>query len=156
MGEEKRFIPTLYSCALHGAKTGEPIIRPMFCDHMDKPELYAADDRFYLGEHILIAPVTEAGAQEREVYLPDGSWVDLWTKERFSGGRSVVCSAPLFKKEGLPMFIRVGGGAAYQPDCMYLDDVIPECLRGYGGGAHAQRKRNGNERIPLPQNRRYV
>ena len=124
-----RFIPTIYAYAVHGSRSGEPIIRPMFYYDMDKTELYAIDDQFYLGEHILIAPVTEAGAISREVYLPQGTWVNMWTKERFDGGQTVVCDAPLLRKEGLPMFIRVGGGAAYQPDCMSLYDQIPQTLR---------------------------
>lgn len=124
-----RFIPTVYSYAIHGSRTGEPIIRPMFYDHMDKAELYAIDDQFYIGDSILVAPVTEAGAEQREVTLPQGAWVNLWTKERLEGDQTVVCSAPLLKKEGLPMFIKVGGGAAYQPDCMSLTDRIPETLR---------------------------
>ena len=124
-----RFIPTIYSWAIHGARTGEPIIRPLFYNHMDKPELYDIDDQFYLGEHIMIAPVTEAGTNRREVYLPAGDWVNMWTKERYADGQTVVCDAPLLKKEGLPMFIKIGGGAAYQPDCMSLEENIPEKLR---------------------------
>ena len=124
-----RFMPTIYSYAVHGARSGEPIIRPMFYNQTDKPELYAIDDQFYLGDHILVAPVTEAGAQQKTVYLPEGKWVNLWTKERFDGNRTIVCDAPMFKKEGLPMFIKVGGGAAYQPDCMSLQDDVPEELR---------------------------
>ncbi len=124
-----RFIPTVYSWAIHGSRTGEPIIRPMFYFDTGDPALYAIDDQFYLGEHILIAPVTEAGVTEREVFLPEGAWFNLWTKERLAGGRTVTCEAPLLQKEGLPMFIRAGGGAAYQPDCMSLEDAIPAQLR---------------------------
>ena len=124
-----RFIPTIYSYAINGSRTGEPIIRPLFYNAMDKPELYGIDDEFYLGDHILVAPVTEAGVDRREVYLPEGAWVNLWTKERFAGGRTVLCDAPLLRKEGLPMFVKTGGGVAYQPDCMSLTDSIPEKLR---------------------------
>lgn len=124
-----RFIPTIYSYAINGARTGEPIIRPLFYNAMDKPKLYDIDDQFYLGDHILIAPVTEAGVDRRAVYLPEGTWANLWTKERFSGGQTIVCGAPLLQKEGLPMFVRVGGGIAYQPDCMSLTDSIPAELR---------------------------
>ena len=123
-----RFIPTVYSYAIHGSRTGEPIIRPLFYNHMEQPALYAVDDEFYLGEHILVAPVTEAVVEKRDVYLPEGTWVNLWTKERFEGNRTVTCSAPRFKKEGLPMFVKVGGGVAYQPDCMSLYDRVPETL----------------------------
>ncbi len=124
-----RFIPTVYSYAIHGSRTGEPIIRPMFYNNTKDLELYDIDDQFYLGDHILIAPVTEADTDSRRVYLPEGSWINMWTKERFDGGKTIVCDAPMFKKEGLPMFIKAGGGAAYQPDCMSLYDRVPEELR---------------------------
>ena len=123
-----RFIPTVYSYAIHGSKTGEPIIRPLFYNHMDRPELYAVEDEFYLGEHLLVAPVTEANVEKREVYLPEGNWIDLWTKERFAGDRTVTAQAPMFKKEGLPIFVKVGGGVAYQPGCTSLYDRLPEEL----------------------------
>ena len=123
-----RFIPTVYSYAIHGSRTGEPIIRPMFYNHTDKVELYAVDDQFYLGDYLLVAPVTEEGAEKREVYLPEGEWVNLWTKERFAGDRRITADAPKFKKEGLPIFVKVGGGLAFQPDCLSLYDRVPEKL----------------------------
>lgn len=123
-----RFIPTVYSYAIHGSETGEPIIRPLFYNHMDQLGLYAIDDEFYLGDHILVAPVTEADKEEREVYLPEGRWVNMWTKERLAGGRTITVNAPLLKKEGLPMFVKIGGGVAYQPDCLSLYDRLPEEL----------------------------
>ncbi len=124
-----RFIPTVYSYAIHGSRTGEPIIRPLFYDHMDEPKLYAVDDEFYLGEHILVAPVTQADTDKREVYLPKGNWVNNWTKERFVGDQTITANAPMFQKEGLPMYVKVGGGVAYQPDCTSLYDRIPDSLR---------------------------
>ena len=124
-----RFIPTVYSYAIHGSRTGEPIIRPLFYDHMDEPKLYAVDDEFYLGEHILVAPVTQADTDKREVYLPKGNWVNNWTKERFVGDQTITANAPMFKKEGLPMYVKVGGGVAYQSDCTSLYDRIPDSLR---------------------------
>ncbi|MBO4323186.1 MAG: hypothetical protein J5836_00845, partial [Clostridia bacterium] len=123
-----RFIPTIYSSAINGHKTGEPIIRPLFYNAADKLKLYEIDDEFYLGDNVLIAPVTEAGAEKRDVYLPEGNWVNMWTKEEFEGDKTVTADAPVFKKEGLPMFVKVGGGVAYQPDCMSLKDEIPEKL----------------------------
>ncbi len=123
-----RFMPTVYSYAINGSKTGEPIIRPMFYNNMEKLELYKIDDQFYLGDNIMIAPVTEADTLSRKVYLPEGKWVNLWTKETFDGDTTIEVDAPMFKKEGLPMFVKVGGGVAYQPDCLSLYDTVPEEL----------------------------
>ncbi len=123
-----RLIPTVYSYAIHGSESGEPIIRPLFYNHMEDAKLYAVDDEFYLGEYILVAPVTEKDALTRKVYLPEGEWVDIWTKKRFSGDQTIECETPMFKKEGLPMFVKVGGGVAYQTDRLSLTEEIPEEL----------------------------
>ncbi|MBQ7712308.1 MAG: glycoside hydrolase family 31 protein [Clostridia bacterium] len=123
-----RFLPTVYSYAIHGSRTGEPILRPLFYDDPDL-KLYAVDDECYLGDHLLVAPVFEAGTEERKVYLPKGRWVNLWTKQRFDGECTITADAPRFKKEGLPMYVRVGGGVAYQPDCTSLTDELPKELR---------------------------
>ena len=66
---------------------------------------------------------------KRSVYLPEGEWVNLWTKERFGGDKTITADAPMFKKEGLPIYVKVGGGVAYQPDCTSLYDRIPEELK---------------------------
>ena len=123
-----RFIPTVYSYAIHGSRTGEPIIRPLFYDHAEDTRLYAIDDEFYLGEHLLVAPVTEANVTGRDVYLPEGTWVHLWSKLRIEGDKTILADAPLFKKEGLPIFVKVGGGVAYQPECLSLRECVPEKL----------------------------
>lgn len=124
-----RFIPNIYSYAINGSRTGEPIIRPVYYYDIKNTNLYGINDEFYIGNDILAAPVVEKGAESRKVYLPKGKWANLWTKEYYDGEKEIVCSCPLLKKEGLPMFVRVGGGVAYQPDTMYLTNECPDTLR---------------------------
>ncbi len=123
-----RFIPNLYSYAIHASKTGEPILRPLFYKDLKNGRLYDYSEEFYLGEDLLLAPVTEAGITEKQVYLPEGEWIHLWTKTWYEGEREILCEAPLLQKEGLPMFVRCGGGLAYQKNCEYLSNDIPEEL----------------------------
>ena len=122
------FIPNIYSYALNASKTGEPIIRPLYYTDFRNTQLYSAEDSFYLGSDIFIAPVFERGALSRIVNLPEGGWYNLWTGEFIKGGTSIKVDCPLTKKEGLPMFVRQGGGVAYQPSEMYLTNDIPEEL----------------------------
>ena len=54
------------------------------------------DDQYMFGSDCLVAPVTEYGARERKVYLPEGIWRaenngDLTE----SSGEYVMVSAPL-------------------------------------------------------------
>ena len=44
---------------------------------------------YLFGTDFLVAPVLEAGAKEREVYLPKGEvWIDVWTGEERNGRRN--------------------------------------------------------------------
>jgi alpha-glucosidase (family GH31 glycosyl hydrolase) len=40
---------------------------------------------FLLGEDILVAPVLDEGATSRDIYLPNGQWVDKLRSEKIIG-----------------------------------------------------------------------
>lgn len=87
------------------AKTGAPIMRPMFFDYPEDPVCYTLEDQYLYGSEILFAPIYEQGATSREVYLPAGNWIRTSTKEKFCGGTTITCQAKLdefiaFVKEG--------------------------------------------------------
>lgn len=124
-----RFIPNIFSYAINGSRTGEPIIRPLFYNDIKDTKLYGINDEFFLGKDILIAPVVEKGALSRTVYLPKGNWVNLWTGEQHEGEKNIECECPMYKKEGLPVFVRVGGGIAFQTSTMYLTNECPRSLK---------------------------
>lgn len=60
-----------------------------------------------LGPDVLVAPVLEEGAVERQVYLPvnDGGWYDWHDNRHFAGGEVATVAAPLGR---LPLFVRSG------------------------------------------------
>ncbi|KAH1021221.1 hypothetical protein HUJ04_010760 [Dendroctonus ponderosae] len=61
-------------------------------------------DEFLLGEDILVAPVMEQGATSRDVYLPEGSWVDGNDPAvKYEGPIWLDYNAPL---DVLPYFIK--------------------------------------------------
>ena len=101
-----RLLPLLYRLALEAHSDGLPIIRPLFM-HFDVPRGRGAG-QFLLGDGVLAAPMLHKGATQREVWLPEGSWVDWNTGEAHDGGRSITVDAPL----GItPLFVRAGTGS---------------------------------------------
>ena len=82
---------------------GRSIVRPLGLVH---PELGPADATYFLGDALLVAPVTTAGARTREVSLPPGGWADWFTGEIVEGGRTLTVDAPLGK---LPLYLAEGG-----------------------------------------------
>ena len=91
-------------------ESGLPPMRPLFLSFPADGTCWDVADQFLLGDDILVAPVTEAGARKREVYLPDGAaWLDAWTGEAVPGGQWVTAAAPL---ELVPVYLRDGGRVA--------------------------------------------
>ena len=120
-----RLLPYLYTAAAECAFYGWPVVRPLAMYEPDNPMLRDIDDCYMLGEHMLVAPVVEKAATAREVYLPQGTWYDFWTGEKWQGGHRIVVDAPLDK---LPVFIRAGSALPMWPVMQFTDTQKIETL----------------------------
>ena len=96
-----------YTCKYmdEASRTGAPIMRPMFWEYPDDKECYLLEDQYFYGKDIIFAPIYRQGEVEREVYLPKGNWINALTKEKISGGKTILCKAKLnefiaFVREG--------------------------------------------------------
>ena len=79
-------------------------MRPLFYEFPEDEKVWEIKDQFLFGEKYLVAPVTEYGAREREVYLPAGArWTEQSTGKTYEGGRKVTADAPL---DVIPVFVR--------------------------------------------------
>ena len=86
------------------SETGAPVMRPLFYQFPEDERVWEIKDQFLFGDQYLVAPVTEYGAREREVYLPAGVlWTEQSTGKTYEGGRTVTADAPL---DVIPVFVR--------------------------------------------------
>jgi alpha-glucosidase len=100
-----RLLPYIYASFLRAAETGAPVQRPLVFDHQHDLAVRDLDDEYLFGPDLLVAPVFEAGATARQVYLPAGTWYDWHTDERIGGGRYVQTATPM---ERIPIYARGG------------------------------------------------
>jgi alpha-glucosidase len=102
-----RLLPYMWSLFERASSAHEPIIRPTFYDFPADEHCYVDCDEFMLGDAILVAPVLDAGARKRTVYLPAGpaAWYNFHTGERLSAGQTHKVDADL---ETLPLFVKAG------------------------------------------------
>jgi alpha-glucosidase len=114
-----RLLPYLYAAFWQCARTGTPIARPLLLAFQDDPVTYTLDDQFMCGDHLLVAPIVEAGATQRSVYLPAGTWYDVWSDERLTGPTWVEAQAPL---ERIPVFVRAGAVVPLAPVRSYVGE----------------------------------
>ena len=73
--------------ARHASVTGEPIVRHMAYEFPGEG-LERVQTQFMLGPDLLVAPVLEKGAADKEVFLPRGTW-KAWNGTVYAGGRTV-------------------------------------------------------------------
>ncbi len=83
---------------------GRPVMRPMFYEFPEQKICYDLLDQYMFGSDILVAPVTDPGAEQREVYLPAGAvWTDAHDGTVYEGGQTITAEAPI---ERIPVFFK--------------------------------------------------
>jgi alpha-D-xyloside xylohydrolase len=101
-----QLIPYIYSQAKTTYDTGAPFMRPLWMDFPNDPNVANLGTQYMFGPAFLVAPVTEQGQTEKNVYLPAGAnWYNFWTNEKFTGGQWIKVAAPI---EQMPVFVRAG------------------------------------------------
>jgi alpha-glucosidase (family GH31 glycosyl hydrolase) len=120
-----RLHPYYYSSAIEAHLRGRPILAPLVFDHQDDENTYDKDFHFMLGRQILVAPVMKK-TDKWDVYLPKGKWVHYWTGREYKGFQTVTVHAPLYGKDGLPMFVKAGAIIPMMPAMSYIYEKPPE------------------------------
>ncbi len=100
-----RLVPYLAAEARRSVETGAPLMRALFFDHPGDEEVWLHPFEYMLGDGLLVAPVVEPGVQAASVYLPAGTWIDLWSGQRSEGRKTVDVAAPL---DQIPVYLRAG------------------------------------------------
>ncbi len=102
----ERIRPYLMAQFAEHARTGAPVMRPLFFDFPGDAACWDAADSYMLGPDLLVAPVVEPGARSRGVHLPRGArWRCAWTGAEHDGGSTIEADAPL---DRIPLFLRDG------------------------------------------------
>jgi len=96
--------PYRYAAAQESARSGMPMMRALVLLHPLDAEARRAEDEYYFGPDLLVAPVVTPGTQ-RSVHLPEGEWVDYWSGARHAGPADLVVEAPL---DRIPLFVKAG------------------------------------------------
>jgi alpha-glucosidase len=113
-----RLMPYLYALADENARTGAPLMRPLFYDYPDALDAPCEQPTaFLLGDRLLIAPPPDLDSpQTYQVCLPAGRWYDYWTGEpatvkpipATAGAPAAQMISLTPALERLPVFVRAG------------------------------------------------
>lgn len=87
-------------------EAGAPVMRTMFYEFSEDAVAWDLKTQYMYGSDILVAPMVEAHAVSRKVYLPTGAtWTHAGTGEVYEGGQWVEVKAEI---DTLPVFLRDG------------------------------------------------
>lgn len=116
-----KLLPYIIEQAEECTKTGWPMIRALLMHHPYDKQVWHIDDEYYFGSEFLVAPVMNSD-NRRDIYLPEGLWVNFFTGERLDGGRWYYdVEVPL---DQMPVFVRPGAHIKIYPDDVDSTDDI--------------------------------
>ena len=128
-----RLMPYIYSLAGMAYHHDYTIMRALIMDFPEDKNVFDICDQFMFGPALMVCPVYEYKAREREVYLPSGTgWYDIYTGKFYQGGQRIIADAPV---ERIPLFVREGSILTFGPDLQYTGEKQPDPLTVfvYGG-----------------------
>ena len=128
-----RMLPYNYSVAWKITSGHCTPMRALVMDFPKDANVFAIGDEYMFGPAFLVSPVTTPQATSRSVYLPSGtSWVDFWTGETLSGGKTVFANAPI---NIMPLYVRAGSIVPLGPVLQYATEKPedPVEIRVYRG-----------------------
>ncbi len=104
-----KMIPFIDSASVDTTENGLALIEPMYYEYPEISEAYEFVSQYMFGGQLLVAPVITPGDERKmaktTVWLPKGTWTDIFTGNTYQGGRTVdmvrhMDSIPVLAKEG--------------------------------------------------------
>ena len=108
-----KLLPYIVEQSEKACQSGYPLVRALLMHHPYDRQVWHIDDEYYFGSEFLVCPVM-TGDNRRDIYLPEGMWVNFFTGERLHGGRWYYdVEVPL---DQMPVFVRPGAHIQIYPD----------------------------------------
>ena len=108
-----RLLPYIVEQSQKACQSGMPLLQALLLRHPYDRQCWHIDDEYYFGKNFLVCPVMNDEGR-RDIYLPEGQWVDFFTGQRYDGGRwDYDVASPL---ELMPVFVRPGASIKMYPD----------------------------------------
>jgi len=116
-----RLLPYLMEQSRLATRSGYPVLQAMLFHHPADKVAWHIDDQYYFGTEMLVCPVMNS-AGKRDIYLPEGDWVNFFTGERYEG-RQWLCGyeVPLHQ---MPVFVHPGAVIKMYPEEVECTDEM--------------------------------
>lgn len=105
--------PYVRHLSQEAVETGLPLQRALFLHYPDETACLSCQDQYLYGADLMVAPIIEEGAMQREFFLPKGDdWIHIWSGQEYGPGQHKVAAGfgepPVFARVGsrfMPLFL---------------------------------------------------
>lgn len=96
-------VPYIQESGFLATSDGIPIMRALPIEFPKDVNAYL-DDEYMFGPSLLVAPYLTEKFESRKVYLPEGTWFNFFTREKYSGKKEIEQSSENWKE--MPVYVR--------------------------------------------------
>lgn len=122
-------LPYIFSEGTKSANSGIPMMRALALEYPSDSETYNLTSEYMFGDNLLVAPITSQGESNKDVYLPQGDWIDFWYGSQRPGGRHISYFADA---DSIPVFVKAGGILPLNLNSQYeLGGTISNSMNSY-------------------------
>ena len=116
-----KLLPYIYEQSKKATHSGYAVLRALIFEHPADKMCWHIDDEYYFGDDFLVAPVMNS-EDSRDVYLPEGEWVNFFTGERIRGGQWLKgVKVPL---DEMSVYVREGAVIPVYPEDVDCTDEM--------------------------------
>ena len=124
-----RLMPYIYSLAGKTHFEDYTIMRALVMDFNGDKKVENVGDQYMFGPSLMVAPVYQYKARNREVYFPAANgWYDLYSGKYTEGGQKISVDAPY---ERMPLFVREGSIVPFGPEIQYASEKQADIITLY-------------------------
>ncbi len=105
-------MPYIRQLSQYACDTGIPMIRHLILQYQNDVNVRNIDDQFMLGDAVLLAPILSITDNTREVYLPEGEWIDLLTGEHITVGAEGMTLTVTVALDQIPAYLNTASADA--------------------------------------------
>ncbi len=133
-----KLIPYIYTMNYRNHTEGIALCEPMYYNHPNNAEAYEVGNQYYFGSELIVNPIVDkcdkkTGLAYSKVWLPEGRFTDIFTKQIYTGGKFInmyrdLGSIPVLAKEGAILCL----GKGEDNSCGNPNKMEVEVYRGNG------------------------
>ncbi|PFG13546.1 TIM-barrel domain-containing protein [Bacillus sp. es.036] len=98
-------LPYIYSEAKKSSDQGVPLMKSLGIEYPEDSNTHDISTQYLFGDNLLVSPIVEQGAQSRDLYLPEGEWIDFFYGAQRPGNQTINYYAGV---DDLPVFVKSG------------------------------------------------